>query len=115
MRYLAVVRLALCAITVAPISAMSAETAGIVGGYHEATCPSVDATRMPRVPRSQIASLGLVPAADCHPHAPVRYLGILRSVGSGSSSASSGSAVQVSGYTRADGTYVSSHSRAAPR
>ena len=44
--------------------------------YHEAWCPSVDATRMTRMKRHVAEAQGMVPAPDCHMPG-VRYLGEL--------------------------------------
>lgn len=45
--------------------------------YHEAWCPTVDQARMTRVKRVAAVEEGQIPAADCHPDGPVRYLGEL--------------------------------------
>jgi hypothetical protein len=84
------------------------------GVYHEASCPSVDVSRMQRMKRDSAEAVGLLPAPDCHPHVRVRYLGI-----SGASASSPNTdaerAVQVRGYTRADGTFVDSYTRVFPQ
>jgi hypothetical protein len=85
--------------------------------YHEADCPSVNTTRMTRMKRSAAVYMGLVPAADCHPNAPVKYLGVGPA---GFSSSMSDSydrpkTEHVSGYTRADGTVVGPYDRAPRR
>jgi hypothetical protein len=46
------------------------------GVYHEASCPSVDVSRMQRMKRDSAEAVGLLPAPDCHPDVRVRYLGI---------------------------------------
>ena len=81
--------------------------------YHEPSCPSVDPTRMMEMPRTSAEALGSVPALDCHPIERMRHLGA-------SWSAPMLPAVReereyVSGYTRADGTYVSGYYRRRPR
>jgi hypothetical protein len=80
--------------------------------YHEADCPSVDATRMKRMKRTVAVTMGLVPAEDCHPNALVRYLGA-GPAGFGPSPVGETSAKteHVRGYTRANGTVVNGYSR----
>jgi hypothetical protein len=84
------------------------------GVYHEASCPSVDVSRMQRMKRDSAEAVGLLPAPDCHPDVRVRYLGISGASAS-SPSTDAERAVQVRGYTRADGTSVDSYTRAYPR
>jgi hypothetical protein len=75
--------------------------------YHEAWCPSVDATRMTPMVRTAAVARGVQPASDCHLRAGAHYLGI-----SGASAVSASAAVErektehVSGYTKDDGTIV---------
>ncbi|HEV7763912.1 MAG TPA: hypothetical protein VGQ76_02820 [Thermoanaerobaculia bacterium] len=52
-----------------------AQDAPIAGVYHEASCPSVDTKRMPRMKRTVAESSGWLPAPDCHPEVRVRFLG----------------------------------------
>jgi hypothetical protein len=83
------------------------------GVYHELTCPSVEPSRMVRMPRAAAAALGSLPAMDCHPDARMRYLGI-----SGAETAPPpvpSKPVHVDAYIRRDGTPVSAHDRAAPQ
>ena len=64
----------LCLLLLFAASAHS-QTPASVGVYHEAACPAVDKTRMVKLKRGAAEASGLLPAADCHPDAPVRYLG----------------------------------------
>lgn len=95
--------------------------------YHEAWCPAVDQLRMTRVKRVVAVEEGQIPAADCHPNGPVRYLGVLlygTPPSSGGVSTiqpyspagdSRPKTVQVDAYERSDGTQVREHWRSAPR
>lgn len=74
--------------------------------YHEAFCPSVDRLQMVRMKRHVAEASGLVPASDCHPER-VRYLGP-----SAGAPVTDGR-IQVSAYTRRDGTQVRADDRSA--
>jgi hypothetical protein len=111
-------RCLLLLLLIASISSTAASQAVLFTGvYHEAGCPSVDTTRMVRMKRHTAEAKGLLPAIDCHPDARVRYLGVGPSGPSPSSidEASRPRTIDVSGYTRKDGTKVGEHFRAAPR
>ena len=85
--------------------------------YHEAHCPTVNLRPMVRMKRVQAVREGLQPAPDCHPLLNVTYLGEINpglSWGSSSGESEHLKPVEVSGYTRADGTYVSPYRRAKP-
>lgn len=79
---------------------------------HEVDCPSVDVTRMKRLKRVAAEQMGLVPAADCHPDATVRYLGVgPAGFAPALIDSSDAKTERVSGYTRKDGTRVDSYMR----
>jgi hypothetical protein len=82
------------------------------GVYHEASCPSVDATRMKRMTRTTAEAVGLIPAFDCHPGVRVRYLGICCPASSDTSNAER--RVEVDEYTKKDGTHVNGYTRSMP-
>lgn len=93
----------------------------LVGVYHEASCPSVDRTRMIRLKRAFAESIGLLPAVDCHPGVRVRYLGISGASFDASTGGSADSpnvnrerAVEVRSYTKSDGTRVEAYTRSGP-
>lgn len=80
--------------------------------YHEADCPSVDATRMKRMKRTVAVTMGLVPAEDCHPNALVRYLGVGPSGFGPSPVGETGAKTEhVRGHTRTNGTAVDEYWR----
>ncbi|MEA2491588.1 MAG: hypothetical protein QOH21_3380, partial [Acidobacteriota bacterium] len=78
---------------------------GITSVYHEATCPSVDPTRMSRMKRIVAETTGILPAPDCHPDVRVRYLGEICPP-SYDVSVPVQRQIRVSSYTRGDGTFV---------
>lgn len=92
-----------------------AGSAPVLTIYHEADCPSVDVTRMKRMKRAAAETMGLVPAADCHPDARVRYLGV-GPAGYAPSQVDVADAktVRVRSHTRSDGTVVDEHWRRPP-
>ena len=94
----------------------SPQAALFTGVYHEAGCPSVDTTRMVRMKRHTAEAKGLLPAIDCHPDARIRYLGAGPAGPSPSAIEEEDRprTIDVSGYTRKDGTIVGGYRRAAP-
>lgn len=86
-----------------------------VGMYHEATCASVDRSRMTRMKRGAAVEMGLIPAPDCHPDARVRYLGTTWWPTSFAEVPTEPESMQVRGYTRHDGTEVGAYTRRRPR
>jgi hypothetical protein len=114
-------RSALCVFVVAVFSGTAFPQVAI-RQYHEVDCPSVDTTRMVRMKRHVAEAGGLIPAADCHPDARVRYLGVVGPSGAAPSVAESlidgagrPRTVHVGGYRRANGTWVDDYLRAPPQ
>jgi hypothetical protein len=102
----------LIAITLFALSAFP-ETPQVHGVYHEASCPSVDQSRMPRLKRAKAEAIGLTPASDCHPAERMRYLGLSGAWGPAEAAPCVETATTqcVDGYTRSDGTPVAPYSR----
>ncbi|HEY0141857.1 MAG TPA: hypothetical protein VGF48_13240 [Thermoanaerobaculia bacterium] len=96
--------------------------------YHETWCPAVDPSSMTRIKRATAVQAGQIPAADCHPNGPVRYLGMLlygpgeptrttsieSHVRPSSDQSDRPKTVSVDGYMRG-GTWVDPYMRSAPR
>lgn len=95
-------------------AAASAFAADFVAVYHEASCPSVDTTRMLRLKRHLAVASGLVPAADCHPDLRFRYLGTSYG-GARAPEETAEQRIHVNSHTKQDGTIVRSHTRSRPR
>jgi hypothetical protein len=111
-------RCLLLLLLIASISSTASPQALLFTGvYHEAGCPSVDTTRMVRMKRHTAEAKGLLPAIDCHPDARVRYLGVGPPGMAPSTIDEAGRprTIDVSGYTRKDGTIVQDYLRAPPR
>jgi hypothetical protein len=109
------IRCLLLLLLIASISGTASPQAALFAGvYHEAGCPSVDPTRMVRMKRHTAEAKGLLPAIDCHPDARIRYLGV-GPAGPAPSAIEEDRprTIDVSGYTRKDGTIVGGYRRAA--
>lgn len=89
-----------------------------IGVYHEASCPSVHQRRMTRLTRTAATERGLIPAADCHPDGPIRYLGILdlspTALPPAPQATDPDKPVHVRPYVTAAGTEVPGYDRALP-
>jgi hypothetical protein len=110
MRYATILALVLTLFAISDVAAQSGYSI-----YHEAWCPSVDHARMTRMTRHNAEATGVLPAPDCHPETPVRYLGELSLPEISAPSHSEKVRDQpVTGYTTRDGRTVGSYMRSAP-